>query len=86
MLTLLERKDERGIYRVLFTKEGFPGTAPLGGPREPSIYADIARYDGTGYLQRCGSYVEACRIVFDEYGYTPSSHAKRSKSTREERT
>ncbi len=67
MQTLLEREDERGRYRIVFLREG-----SVEAQGEPGgIYADIARYDGTGYSVRCSSYEEACRRIFDEYGYAP---------------
>jgi hypothetical protein len=70
--TLLERQDDRGIYRVLYIRDGSPEAHGEPG----GIYADIA-YFGGGYSQRCGSYVDACRIVFDEYGYTPGYARRR---------
>ncbi len=64
--TLLERQDETGIYRVLSI-----GAGEAHGEGD-SIYASIARYDGTGYSKRCGGYTEAADIVFAEYGQVPN--------------
>jgi hypothetical protein len=63
--TLLERKDERGIYRVCcLSGSEAPGETP-------GIYADVARFDGTGYSLRMGSYCEAANRIFREYGEWP---------------
>ena len=62
---LLKRENESGVYRVLYLSEEHAHGEPSG------IYADVARYDGTGYSLRCGSYVQAAHKVFREYGEFP---------------
>jgi hypothetical protein len=71
MQTLLERKDDKGLLRVFYLSGEEAHGEPAG------IYADIAYYDGTGYSQHCGSYVEAAHHVFRAYGFTPSYARRR---------
>lgn len=66
MHTLLERKDEQGIYSVFFLSDEHAQGEPAG------LYVDIAYFDGTGYneLHR-GCYQEAANKVFQAYGEYP---------------
>jgi len=72
MNTLLERKDEKGIYRVLFLSDEHAHGEPAG------LYADIAYFGGQGpghaphgFNKLCGSYREAAHKVFQAHGEYP---------------
>jgi len=63
--TLLEKQNDRGIYRVFYVTEDEAHGGPEG------LYADIAYFDGNGYAKHCGSYREAAHLVFEAFGERP---------------
>lgn len=65
--TLLQRKDEEGVYTLFYLSGGEAHGEPEG------LYVDIVRFDSSklGYSKRVGSYCKGANIVFSEYGEVP---------------